>query len=93
MNVRQERTDVLKEMIRTGYTGFYLRVLEEGTIQAGDFFTLIHRPAEAPSIAFANRIRHHERENQAGLECLLNAEGLADVWKPWLLKRIQQRSD
>jgi MOSC domain-containing protein YiiM len=88
MNVRHERTDVLKEMIRTGYTGFYLRVLEEGTIQAGNSFTLIDRPAEAPSIAFANRIRHHERENQTGLEYLLKAEGLAAGWKSWLLKRL-----
>lgn len=88
MNLRQGHTAVLQELVRTGYTGWYLRVLEEGPVQKGDRFTLLGRPEGAPSIAFANQIRHHDRENPEGLRRLLQAEGLAPVWIEWLQKRL-----
>lgn len=88
MNLRHGRTDVLPEIVRTGYTGFYLRVLEEGPVQAGDSLIRLSRPADAPSVAYINRIRHHESHNRAALERILAAEGLAAVWVDWLRNRL-----
>jgi MOSC domain-containing protein YiiM len=88
-NLRLGHTGVLPEIIRTGYTGFYLRVLQEGAVAKGDRFTLLRRPEGAPTVAFANQIRMHERENQAGLRRLLEAEGLAADWVEWLQARLE----
>lgn len=88
MNLRQGHDGILPEIVRTGYSGWYLRVLEEGPVQKGDRFTLLRRPEGAPSIAFANQIRHHDRTNQDGLRRLLQAEGLAPVWIEWLQQRL-----
>ncbi len=33
-------------------------------VEAGDRITLLHRPEGAPTIAFANRIWHHDRQNR-----------------------------
>lgn len=87
-NLRLGSTAVLPEVVRTGYTGFYLRVLEEGPVQKGDQFTLLHRPEGAPTVALANRIYHHERRNEAMMRQLLQAEGLAADWVTDLQERL-----
>jgi hypothetical protein len=37
---------------------------------------------------WANRILHRERENREGARRLLAAEGLAEVWRKLLRKRL-----
>jgi MOSC domain-containing protein YiiM len=88
MNLRLNHAEVLKEIVRTGFSGFYLRVLQEGQVQNGDSFRLRSRPDGAPTIAFANRIFHHERGSQAALHRLLHAEGLAAQWIAWVQKQL-----
>jgi MOSC domain-containing protein YiiM len=41
------------QMGRRGLTGWYLRVLEPGEVQAGDLFQLLERSALAPTVADA----------------------------------------
>ena len=49
------RADLPKRVVQTGRTGWYLRVLREGRVAAGDPMKLVSRPAGAPSIADMNR--------------------------------------
>lgn len=81
--------DMPARVIAAGYTGFYLRVLKEGHVAAGDRLTLVSRPANAPTIALANRIFHHEKDDLDGARTLLAAEGLAAVWRKKLEKRLK----
>ena len=80
VNIRSGRPDMLKLVVDSLRTGFYLRVLEEGNVTSGDAITLVRRPDGAPTVAWANRIRHRERRNQKALRRLLAAEGLAEAW-------------
>jgi len=48
--VRFNRTDMLKRLLRSGRTGFYLRVLEEGVLTAGDAIQWTRAQADAPTI-------------------------------------------
>jgi len=48
--VRFNRTDMLKRLLRSGRTGFYLRVLEEGVLTAGDAIERTPAEADAPTI-------------------------------------------
>jgi MOSC domain-containing protein YiiM len=45
-----------KWMVRTGYTGFYMRVLSEGVVTTGDAFERIERHRDRMTIADANDI-------------------------------------
>ncbi|MCX6593718.1 MAG: MOSC domain-containing protein [Acidobacteria bacterium] len=49
------RPDLPKRVVQTGRTGWYFRVLQEGEVAAGDQLKLLHRDADAPSIAQMNR--------------------------------------
>lgn len=56
----------------SGRTGLYLRVLREGTLQAGDVLWLTERPHPDVTVADANRFVHQERHH-AGLRARLAA--------------------
>lgn len=49
--VRFDRTDMLRRLLRTGRSGFYLRVLKEGVLTAGDAIERTPAPDGAWTIA------------------------------------------
>ena len=49
--------------VATGRTGFYLRVLQEGDVQAGDQLLLLERPHPWATVAECNRVLHHARRD------------------------------
>ncbi len=71
-----------------GLTGFYLRCLEPGTIEAGDPFALIDPNERAPTIADAVRVQYTDRDDRAMLERLATCIELADAWRSVFAKRM-----
>jgi MOSC domain-containing protein YiiM len=53
--MRMELPRFPRMFLESGRTGFYLRVLEEGEIGAGDPITLVSREVEAPTVLEATR--------------------------------------
>jgi MOSC domain-containing protein YiiM len=53
LGVKFDRLDMVKRFYRSGRSGFYVAVLREGTIEAGDALTLISTPGERISIVEA----------------------------------------
>ncbi len=78
---RYDRDDFVKLVVDSGRTGFYLRVLEEGRVKAGDSLLLTEQDAHRVSIAFANRINHHDRKNREGIEKVLSVPALSESWQ------------
>ncbi len=48
--VRFDRVDMLRRLLRTGRSGFYLRVLKEGVLSAGDTIDRTRADESAPTI-------------------------------------------
>lgn len=82
----------LKELVlwvqETGLTGFYLRVLEEGEVQAGNEIVLLERPYPGASVAEANRVMHIDKQDEQALEHLAAVGGLAESWRSKFEKRL-----
>ena len=51
LNLVWEQSQLAAQMGRRGLTGWYLRVIEAGTVQSGDLFELLDRCANALSVA------------------------------------------
>ncbi|MFF4777043.1 MOSC domain-containing protein [Microtetraspora fusca] len=77
---------------RSGRTGFYLRVLSEGEVQAGDAIELLDRPRPHATIAEANRVMHHDRHDHAAVEALLVPE-LGASWRRTFERRLAGQID
>ncbi|HET6774561.1 MAG TPA: MOSC domain-containing protein [Acidimicrobiales bacterium] len=95
------RGDIGPRMIATGRTGWYLRVLEPGTVPTQGPFVLDQRDDEAPSVheLFAVMFRGRDgggrrRGDDAAaaadaeiVERALRSPALAEAWRPWLAER------
>ncbi len=68
-------------------TGWYYRVLEEGSIQAGDLIELLERPNPTLSIDYYNEIYYQHRPSLIALSTLINAVGLAPGKRDKLIQR------
>jgi MOSC domain-containing protein YiiM len=78
---RYGRDDFVKLVVDSGRTGFYLRVLEEGRVKAGDSLVLIGQDSRGVSIAFANQVYHHDRKKLEGIEKVLGVPALSESWQ------------
>ena len=70
-----------KLVINSGYTVFYLRVLNEGITEKGDKLILLERDSHNINISFANHIFHHDKKNRYGTEKVLAVPALSESWK------------
>jgi MOSC domain-containing protein YiiM len=58
--MRMEMPSFLKLFLESGRTGFYLRVLEQGEIGAGDAIELVSRDPEAVTVERMTRLTYGE---------------------------------
>jgi MOSC domain-containing protein YiiM len=75
------RKGFVKEVQDSGRTGFYLRVVEEGEVAAGDTFTPVAADPAAISITEANRIHRNRRHDPDTVRRLLAVPALSAAWR------------
>lgn len=76
--------DLVARVVRTGKTGWYFRVLREGNIQAGAALALVERPYPEWTVATANNVMHHRKENYLAAQALADCPALSSSWKATL---------
>lgn len=80
--------DLVTQILRAGRTGWYLRVLREGEVEAGDLITLLERPYPEWTIARANHVMHVDKLNRELSLELAACPALAPAWVRSLRKRF-----
>lgn len=78
--------DLTARAIETGRTGWYFRVLDEGTVRVGDTLTLRERPHPEWTIAAANRVMHFR---EGDTRALADLDELSQSWKDALRARLR----
>jgi MOSC domain-containing protein YiiM len=81
--------DLLGMVMRNGRAGWYLRVKEEGLIEAGMPVELVDRPNPEWTIARANQILHHCPTDLELAVALAEVPRLADAW----VRELRERAD
>ena len=76
------RPELLQAVARTGRVGWYLRVLEEGSLQAGDAVDLIDRPHAEWTVRRASEAARARRGPEA--LALAQVPALSERWRAWL---------
>jgi MOSC domain-containing protein YiiM len=80
-----------KAFLKTGRTGFYLRVLQEGTIQAGDLIRLIpSREAARVTIAEFVEIYRTQQATRDQVTRVSSLTSLPETWKDWLARKFPE---
>ncbi len=76
------------EFLVSGRTGFYLRVLEAGIVQAGDPITLFAPDPSQVCIRDAMKALQHGPQRRSWIGRVLSLEALSDAWRADLTKRL-----
>jgi MOSC domain-containing protein YiiM len=80
--------DFPRRFLASRRLGFYLRVLEEGEIGAGDPIEIVEHDEGSVSVAELIEISQFQRDDAAGLKRVLASRGLSGEWTARLEKRL-----
>ncbi len=84
---RWGRRDLVRRMVETGRTGWYLRVIEPGVVSAGDRFARLERPYPEWTIQRVNRLSYTAGADLEDLRRLIACPLLAEAWRDGLAGR------
>lgn len=83
-----QRDDILDRLLRSGRSGFYLSVEQEGAVAAGDNFQLLHRESDSVTISEINRLFVREKYNQVLLLKAIQTAALPENWREYFSERL-----
>lgn len=86
--IKFRREDILARFLRSGRSGFYFSVEQEGTVQPGDSFEFLSRAPEAITIAEMNQLFARDPYNREFLDKAIATPALPEDWKDYFRKRI-----
>ena len=90
LGIRFGRPDILKRMLQSGRTGFYLAVTTEGEVGSGDTIEPIARTGEGLTVADIVNLYTVDAENQELLRRATESSSLPESWKDYFRKRLWQ---
>jgi MOSC domain-containing protein YiiM len=93
LGIRFGADDMVKRFLASARTGFYLAVMQEGQVGAGDGIALISRDANAVPVSEVTRLYLSKRfapEDLDSLRRMMKVQALPESWKGYLQERMQK---
>jgi MOSC domain-containing protein YiiM len=93
LGVRFGSDDMVKRFLASGRTGFYVAVLREGEVGAGDEIEVISGEANAVAVSEITRLYVAKRFGDAEIRAVrraLRVEELPESWKEYFRERLRQ---
>ena len=89
LGIKFGRDDFLKIFLKSGRTGFYFAVVEEGEVEAGDAITLVARDPHGVKVSDITRLYARDRDDLDGLRRVMEVEAVPAVWRDYFRERIE----
>ena len=90
LGIKFGREDILRRFLRSGMTGFYFAVLEEGEVAAGDPISLLHRDEHQIKVADIVRLYHQDKYNLELIRRVVAVEALPEEWRDYFQQRLEK---
>jgi len=84
-----QRDDIIERFLRSGRSGFYFSVEQEGEVGEGDSIELISRNQTGITIAEMNRLFVQEKYNRDLLQKAIATADLPESWREYFLPRLK----
>jgi len=84
------RDDMVKRFLASGRTGFYLKVLNEGVVGAGDPIEPVSQDEHRVTVADITRLYAGDQDDLATLRRVIEVGALPESWRDWALKQIER---
>lgn len=89
LGIRFGRPDIIKRFLLSERSGFYLSVLKEGEVGAGDEFQLLEKNTSGVRVVDVTRLFSTDKENVDLMRRAIATEALPESWREYFLKRLQ----
>ena len=90
LGIKFGRPDIVKKFLASERSGFYLAVLEEGEVGAGDQIELIERSKRNVKVSDIALLYTREKHNIELLRRAIEVEALPDSWKNYFQHRLEK---
>jgi MOSC domain-containing protein YiiM len=84
------REDIVKRLLASGRSGFYLKVVQEGEVEAGDAIEPISRDHHAVTVAEVARLYRDGTDQISLLQRAVQVEALPENWREHFQHRLAQ---
>lgn len=88
LGVKMDDASFVKQFHEYGHVGFYLRVMQPGSVEAGDSIALEDRADDPMTVADVFRVMHLEKEDLIGAKKAAYLPNLTMAWREKLLGRL-----
>jgi MOSC domain-containing protein YiiM len=90
LGIRFDDTGMVARFLETGRTGYYLRIVTEGDVGAGDEVEFLARHPAAVPISEITRLFTRDRRDAEGLRRVLAVDALPMIWRPYLEQLLER---
>lgn len=90
LGIRFGRADIIKKFLASERTGFYLSVLREGEVGAGDQFELIENSKQSVRVSDITRLYTRDKHNTELLRRAIRVEALPESWKGYFQHQLEK---
>jgi MOSC domain-containing protein YiiM len=88
LGIRFNDPEMIKRFLRSGRTGFYFAVLQEGEVVAGDSIELLGRGEQSVPVADIANLYSADAANQDVLRRVSELSSLPIAWREYFRKRL-----
>jgi MOSC domain-containing protein YiiM len=92
LGVKFGRADMVKRFLASRRTGFYLAVLKEGEVTAGDAIELLQRDENGVTVADLVRLYVFDKDDTAALRRATQVNTLPADWVEYFQEQLRKRS-
>jgi MOSC domain-containing protein YiiM len=90
LGIRFGRADIIKRFLASERTGFYLSVLQEGEVRAGDAFELLQADSHQVKVTDITRLYTSEKNNVELLRRAIAVEALPESWRGYFQNHLDK---
>jgi MOSC domain-containing protein YiiM len=89
LGIRFGRTDIIKRFLISERSGFYLSVLKEGEVGAGDEFQLLEKNTSGVRVVDITRLFSSDKGNVDLMRRAIATEALPESWREYFAERLE----
>ena len=93
LGIRFGRADMLRRFLVSERSGFYLSVMKEGEVAAGDGFELIEKNPAGVRVVDVTRLYSVDKSNLELLRKAIATEALPESWRSYFQERLEKLAD
>lgn len=90
LGIKFGRADIVKRFLASERSGFYLAVLQEGEVGAGDAIEPLERNEKSLTVRDITRLYTTEKHNVSLLRRAIEVEALPESWRDYFRNRLEK---